>query len=106
MSWQEYVDDHLMCELPNGGNLKSAAIVGLDGGVWAQSPEFPTLSNDEVRDGTVPIYCTIDEGGFTLCRKVYHCRSHDAPFPRSWSAHFKASTGRKSEDQKVKNNIV
>ena len=49
MSWQEYVDDHLMCELPNGGNLKSAAIVGLDGGVWAQSPDFPTLSNDEVR---------------------------------------------------------
>ena len=49
MSWQEYVDDHLMCELPNAGNLKSAAIVGLDGGVWAQSPDFPTLSNDEVR---------------------------------------------------------
>ena len=49
MSWQEYVDDHLMCELPNGGNLKSAAIVGLDGGVWAQSPDFPTLSNEEVR---------------------------------------------------------
>lgn len=49
MSWQEYVDDHLMCDLPNGGNLKSAAIVGLDGGVWAQSPDFPTLSNDEVR---------------------------------------------------------
>lgn len=49
MSWQEYVDDHLMCELPNGGNLKSAAIVGLDGGVWSQSPDFPTLSNDEVR---------------------------------------------------------
>jgi len=49
MSWQEYVDDHLMCELPNAGNLKSAAIVGLDGGVWAQSPDFPTLSNAEVR---------------------------------------------------------
>ena len=49
MSWQEYVDDHLMCELPNGGILKSAAIVGSDGGVWAQSPDFPTLSNDEVR---------------------------------------------------------
>ena len=49
MSWQEYVDDHLMCELPNGGSLKSAAIVGSDGGVWAQSPDFPTLSNDEVR---------------------------------------------------------
>ena len=49
MSWQEYVDDHLMCDLPNGGTLKSAAIVGLDGGVWAQSPEFPSLGDDEVR---------------------------------------------------------
>ncbi len=48
MSWQEYVDDHLMCDLPNGGTLKSAAIVGLDGGVWAQSPEFPALGDDEV----------------------------------------------------------
>lgn len=47
MSWQEYVDDHLMCELPNGGSLKSAAIFGLDGGVWAQSPDFPNMSNDE-----------------------------------------------------------
>ncbi|EIE23052.1 Profilin/allergen [Coccomyxa subellipsoidea C-169] len=48
MSWQEYVDDHLMCELPNGGTLKSAAIVGLDGGVWAQSADFPALGDDEV----------------------------------------------------------
>ena len=53
MSWQEYVDDHLMCDLPNGGNLKSAAIVGLDGGVWAQSPNFPTLSNDEVHSAYI-----------------------------------------------------
>ncbi|BDA49981.1 Profilin [Coccomyxa sp. Obi] len=37
-----------MCALPNGGTLKSAAIVGLDGGVWAQSPEFPALGDDEV----------------------------------------------------------
>lgn len=54
MSWQEYVDDHLMCELPNGGTLKSAAIVGLDGGVWAQSPEFPALGDDEVNKEALP----------------------------------------------------
>ena len=36
MSWQAYVDDHLMCQLPSGGQLQHAAIWGQDGGVWAQ----------------------------------------------------------------------
>ncbi|DBA71234.1 TPA: Glutamate 5-kinase [Trebouxia sp. C0005] len=36
MSWQTYVDDHLLVPLPNGGQLSHAAIVGQDGGVWAQ----------------------------------------------------------------------
>eukprot|EP00850_Spirogloea_muscicola_P022370 SM000290S10904 [mRNA] locus=s290:39733:40536:- [translate_table: standard] len=31
MSWQLYVDDHLMCDLPGGGMLTSAAILGHDG---------------------------------------------------------------------------
>ncbi|GAB4813583.1 hypothetical protein N2152v2_000629 [Parachlorella kessleri] len=48
MSWQEYVDDHLLCELPGGGRLKAAAIVGKDGGVWAQNNDFPDISADEV----------------------------------------------------------
>ena len=48
MSWQSYVDDHLLCSLPNGGTLEHAAIYGQDGGVWAQSPEFPHLSPEEV----------------------------------------------------------
>ena len=48
MSWQTYVDDHLLCELPSGGQLSAAAVVGLDGGVWAQSDEFPAISQDEV----------------------------------------------------------
>eukprot|EP00897_Mesotaenium_endlicherianum_P002338 jgi/Mesen1/2131/ME000152S01222 len=47
MSWQSYVDDHLMCELPHKGTLKSAAIVGLDGNVWAQSAEFPAMTAQE-----------------------------------------------------------
>ena len=70
MSWQEYVDDHLMCDLPNGGNLKSAAIVGLDGGVWAQSPNFPTLSNDEV--GSTDSKCSIYA---SYCASVHHFRT-------------------------------
>mmetsp|Transcript_10793 Transcript_10793/g.32084 ORF Transcript_10793/g.32084 Transcript_10793/m.32084 type:complete len:134 (+) Transcript_10793:110-511(+) len=48
MSWQEYVDSNLMCPVDADGNtLQSAALVGLDGGVWAQSPEFPALTQAE-----------------------------------------------------------
>ncbi|KAF7106684.1 LOW QUALITY PROTEIN: hypothetical protein CFC21_107402 [Triticum aestivum] len=42
MSWQTYVDDHLCCEI-DGQHLTSAAILGHDGSVWAQSPNFPQL---------------------------------------------------------------
>lgn len=48
MSWESYVE-HLMVDLPHGGKLTSAAIVGQDGGVWAQSPAFPAVSTDQVR---------------------------------------------------------
>lgn len=47
MSWQTYVDDHLMVPLPNGGQLSHAAIVGQDGGVWAQDASFPTITVEE-----------------------------------------------------------
>ena len=36
-------------DLPGGGKLSHAAIIGLDGGVWAQSPEFPQLSPEQVQ---------------------------------------------------------
>ena len=42
MSWQTYVDDHLCCEI-DGQHLTSAAILGHDGSVWAQSPNFPQV---------------------------------------------------------------
>lgn len=42
MSWQTYVDDHLMCEI-EGNHLTSAAIIGHDGSVWAQSSSFPQV---------------------------------------------------------------
>jgi profilin len=48
MSWQSYIDDHLMYTLPTGDSLVAAAIVGHDGGVWAQSEKFPQLSPTEV----------------------------------------------------------
>ncbi|KAG6489843.1 hypothetical protein ZIOFF_051124 [Zingiber officinale] len=40
MSWQTYVDEHLMCEI-EGHHLTAAAIMGLDGSIWAQSASFP-----------------------------------------------------------------
>ncbi|PIA60621.1 hypothetical protein AQUCO_00300255v1 [Aquilegia coerulea] len=47
MSWQTYVDDHLMCEI-EGNHLTSAAILGQDGSVWAQSDNFPQFKPDEI----------------------------------------------------------
>ncbi len=44
MSWQDYVDTQLLVDLPHGGRLSHAAIVGMDGGVWASSAGFPDLS--------------------------------------------------------------
>lgn len=42
MSWQTYVDEHLMCDI-EGNQLSSAAIIGHDGTVWAQSASFPQV---------------------------------------------------------------
>ncbi|EYU20403.1 hypothetical protein ABFS82_01G017500 [Erythranthe guttata] len=47
MSWQSYVDDHLMCEI-DGNHLTSAAILGHDGVVWAQTPNFPQFKAEEI----------------------------------------------------------
>ncbi|XP_021741382.1 profilin-1-like [Chenopodium quinoa] len=50
MSWQTYVDDHLMCPIEETQyHLAAAAIVGLDGSVWAQSSTFPQLKQEEVK---------------------------------------------------------
>ncbi|BBN14723.1 profilin [Marchantia polymorpha subsp. ruderalis] len=48
MSWQAYVDEHLMLEISPGHWLSSAAIIGQDGNVWAQSANFPELQGDEI----------------------------------------------------------
>ncbi|KAL3681888.1 hypothetical protein R1sor_024844 [Riccia sorocarpa] len=48
MSWQQYIDEQLMYEVSPGHILASAAIVGLDGNVWAQSPSFPLLKDGEI----------------------------------------------------------
>jgi hypothetical protein len=39
---------YLQVDLPNGGKIKAAAIVGHDGGVWAQSTEFPAITPEQV----------------------------------------------------------
>ncbi|KAF3515336.1 hypothetical protein F2Q69_00001139 [Brassica cretica] len=49
MSWQTYVDDHLMSDLGDEQRLTAAAIIGQDGSVWAQSGErkFPSGINKD-----------------------------------------------------------
>ncbi|TVU35168.1 hypothetical protein EJB05_17045 [Eragrostis curvula] len=59
MSWQTYVDDHLMCEI-EGHHLTSAAIIGHDGTVWAQSTAFPSFKPEEMAN----IMKDFDEPGF------------------------------------------
>ncbi|GAQ78249.1 Profilin [Klebsormidium nitens] len=48
MSWQSYVDDHLLCQLPSGNQLRHAAIYGQDGSLWAESAEFPKILPEEI----------------------------------------------------------
>lgn len=45
MSWQTYVDDHLMAEV-EGNTLTSSAILGHDGSIWAQSEKFIPVTLD------------------------------------------------------------
>nr|A4GFC3.1 RecName: Full=Profilin-3; AltName: Full=Pollen allergen Ole e 2; AltName: Allergen=Ole e 2 [Olea europaea]ABG33905.1 Ole e 2 allergen [Olea europaea] len=47
MSWQAYVYEHLMCEIESH-HLSSAAILGHDGTVWAQSTAFPQFKPEEI----------------------------------------------------------
>ncbi|KQK03116.1 profilin-2 [Brachypodium distachyon] len=47
MSWQAYVDEHLLCDI-DGQRLTAAAILGHDGSVWAQSESFPQVKPEEV----------------------------------------------------------
>eukprot|EP01018_Ginkgo_biloba_P001536 Gb_19630 [translate_table: standard] len=48
MSWQAFVDNHLMVELSSGYRLTSAAIAGQDGYVWAHSLAFPKVMPEEI----------------------------------------------------------
>ncbi|GAB4838999.1 Profilin-4 [Ancistrocladus abbreviatus] len=49
MSWQTYVDEHLMCDIDGSSqHLASASIVGHDGSVWAQSSSFPQFKPNEI----------------------------------------------------------
>lgn len=48
MSWEAYVTDHLMCQLPGGGQLAHSAIWGQDGGIWAQDEGFPPVKPGEI----------------------------------------------------------
>merc|ERR1711865_5065 len=59
MSWQPYIDDHLLQALPQGGSLTHAAIFGQDGNAWANSPEFPVPDPAYVKK----LVAAIDDAG-------------------------------------------
>ncbi|PQP92883.1 profilin [Prunus yedoensis var. nudiflora] len=63
MSWQAYVDDHLMCDI-EGQHLTAAAIVGHDGSVWAQSSSFPKFKPEEI--AAIMISMSQGEGGAVI----------------------------------------
>ncbi|KAI5061111.1 hypothetical protein GOP47_0023616 [Adiantum capillus-veneris] len=48
MSWDAYVDNHLMCAFPTGNTLTSVGIIGLDGSVWTANNKFPEIKTAEV----------------------------------------------------------
>jgi profilin len=50
MSWDSYITDHLMVDLPNTDGLKltHAAIIGKDGLVWAKDDSFPEVTEEQV----------------------------------------------------------
>lgn len=52
MSWQTYVDEHLMCDIEGQAGLKlsASAILGHDGAVWAQSATFPQVHYPSLSD--------------------------------------------------------
>ena len=49
MSWQSYVDDHLVAVQSNGGRLTHAAIAGKDGTVWAKDEAFEITTEEVLR---------------------------------------------------------
>ncbi|WVR03108.1 hypothetical protein IAU60_000098 [Kwoniella sp. DSM 27419] len=73
MSWQAYVDDHLV----GTGKVTKAAILGKQGGVWAASSGY-TLSQKE-QDAIVKTAFTqpdqIRAGGITLAGFKFMCIS-------------------------------
>ncbi|CAL5443888.1 unnamed protein product [Camellia sinensis] len=66
MSWQTYVDDHLMCDI-EGNHLTAASILGHDGSIWAQSSSFPKFKPEEITG----IMKDFDEPGFLAPTGLY-----------------------------------
>lgn len=72
MSWQTYVDEHLMCEIEGqaGVHLTAAAILGHDGAVWAQSATFPQVHGSIIRPRaciSLGFICTWTRPFFRFC---------------------------------------
>ncbi|XP_004968458.1 profilin isoform X1 [Setaria italica] len=48
MSWQAYVDDHMLCDIDGQRLTAAAAILGHDGAEWAQSDAVPQVKPEEI----------------------------------------------------------
>jgi len=68
MSWQAYVDDHLVAT----GQVKHAVLAGHDGSIWAKSAKFPGAAN-EVKNIATNFSSpgTFQAGGLHLGGKKY-----------------------------------
>ena len=64
---QQYVDQNLMCALDGAGTtLQSAALIGHDGSVWAQSSAFPAITPEEAATILAILNQPGEVGSFTV----------------------------------------
>eukprot|EP00798_Chlamydomonas_sp_ICE-L_P007457 gene7457-598_t len=62
----EYVDKNLMCAVDHESHtLTSAAILGLEGGVWAQNDKFPAVTQEQIL-GMVAVLGGNNPGSFMI----------------------------------------
>lgn len=93
-SAQAYVDQNLMCPVdPVLRTLSSAALLGHDGSVWAQSPTFPAVTSAEAA-AIMQILAdpTSHSGSFTMGGVKYMVIASDDPGQSvGWNVHTHAT---------------
>ncbi|KAL0426957.1 UNVERIFIED_CONTAM: Profilin-3 [Sesamum latifolium] len=85
MSWQTYVDEHLMCDIDGqaGLRLSASAILGHDGVVWAQSSSFPQFKPYEING----ILTDFNEPGHLAPTGLFLGGTKYGDSRRAWGSH-------------------